>query len=195
MSTGAGMTVGWISDGGQSAALNQAGPGTCRMLSNDCVGDILVLHHLGNLEGVLLHLAIDGYRADRSKLIDEETVFSFLDEYPAVIGMTKVAPPQVYTYHGKVKSDWGVSGFVIIAESHMSVHTFPERRYLNIDIFSCEDFDISSSLDDVKDLFGVQRVKVWTMDRGFDYATQREGYAGMVRERVGLGAGRGNGGE
>ena len=175
--------------------IDQTEPRTCRTLSNGSVGDILVLHHLCNLEGALLHLAIDGYRADRAKLIDEETVFTFLDEYPAVIGMTKVAPPQVYTYHGKVESDWGVSGFVIIAESHMSVHTFPERRYLNIDIFSCEDFDISSSLDDVKDLFGVQQVKVWTMGRGFDYATQREGYAGMVRERVGLGAARGNGGE
>jgi len=29
-------------------------------------------------------------------------------------------------------------------------------------------------------------VKVWTMDRGLDYTTQREAYNGMVRERVGL---------
>ena len=156
---------------------------------------MLGLHHLRNSDEASLHLAIDGYRADRAKLIDEETVFTFLDEYPATIGMTKVAPPQVYTYHGKVQSDWGVSGFVIIAESHMSVHTFPERRYLNIDIFSCEDFDVSSSLADVKQIFGVQQVKVWTMERGFDYATQREGYAGMVRERVGLGTARGDGGK
>ena len=132
-----------------------------------------------------MHLAIDAYGADPAKLSDETLVFRFLDEYPDVIGMTKVAAPQVYSYTGKVPDDWGVSGFVIIAESHISVHTFPDKGYLNIDIFSCNDFDISASLDDVKSAFGVMgEIKTWTMDRSFDHATPREAYAGMVRERV-----------
>ncbi len=133
-----------------------------------------------------MHLAIDGYGADPTTLSDEDLVLRFLDEYPDVIGMTKVAPPQVYTYHGKVAGDWGVSGFVIIAESHISVHTFPERGYVNIDIFSCKDFEVSNSLGDVKETFALADVKVWTMERGLDYMTQREAYNGMVRERVGL---------
>ena len=132
-----------------------------------------------------MHLAIDAYGADPAKLSDEALVFRFLDEYPDVIGMTKVAGPQVYSYTGKVPGDWGVSGFVIIAESHISVHTFPDKGYLNIDIFSCNDFDVSASLADVKSTFGVMgEVKTWTMDRSFDHATPREAYAGMVRERV-----------
>jgi len=133
-----------------------------------------------------LHLAIDGYGADPIKLSDEDLVLRFLDEYPDVIGMTKVAPPQVYTYRGKVPGDWGVSGFVIIAESHISVHTFPDRGYVNIDIFSCKDFDVANSLNDLKEMFALPEVKVWTMDRGLDYTTQLEAYNGMVRERVGL---------
>lgn len=142
-----------------------------------------------------LHLAIDGYGADPAKLSDETLVFSFLDVYPGVIGMTKVAPPQVYAYSGKVPDDWGVSGFVIIAESHISVHTFPDKSYINIDIFSCNDFDVSASLDDVKNTFGVKgEVKTWTMARSFDHATPREAYAGMVRERVYLGTAH-NGGD
>lgn len=141
-----------------------------------------------------MHLAIDGYGADPSKLSDETLVFRFLDEYPDVIGMTKVAPPQVYSYTGKVPNDWGVSGFVIIAESHISVHTFPDKGYLNIDIFSCNDFDVSASLDDVKGTFAVKgEIKTWTMDRSFDHATPREAYAGMVRERVFLSTSRGSG--
>lgn len=133
-----------------------------------------------------MHLTIDGYGADPTKLSGEDLVLRFLDEYPDVIGMTKVAPPQVYTYHGKVPGDWGISGFVIIAESHISVHTFPDRGYVNIDIFSCRDFDVSSSIDDVKQTFALLDVKVWTMERGLDYMTQREAYNGMVRERVEL---------
>ena len=141
-----------------------------------------------------MHLAIDGYEADPAKLSDEALVFRFLDEYPCVIGMNKVAPPQVYSYTGKVPDDWGVSGFVIIAESHISVHTFPDRGYLNIDIFSCNDFNVSASLDDVKSTFGVAgEIKTWTMDRSFDHATPREAFAGMVRERVFLTTARGSG--
>ena len=84
-----------------------------------------------------MHLAIDGLGAKAAILQDVDLVQRFLNEYPDAIGMTKVAPPQVYTYHGKVPEDWGISGFVIIAESHISVHTFPDRGYINIDVFSC----------------------------------------------------------
>ena len=79
-----------------------------------------------------------------------------------------------------------MSGFVIIAESHISVHTFPDRGYLNIDIFSCKDFDAESSLKDVKRVFGLMQVRVWELQRGIEYATTRQGYSGMVRERVGI---------
>ena len=135
-----------------------------------------------------MHLAIDGHGASPEKLEDTDTVYRFLDEFPDAIGMNKIIPPQVYPYPGKTPEDWGVSGFVIIAESHISVHTFPDRQYVNIDIFSCKDFDAASSLEGVKAAFGLKDVKVWTLDRGIDYATSREGYNGMVRERVNIGS-------
>ena len=135
-----------------------------------------------------MHLVVDGYGATPEKLQDTDLVYRFLDEYPQAIGMTKIVPPQVYTYHGKTPEDWGVSGFVIIAESHISIHTFPDRQYVNIDIFSCKDFDATSSLSIVKRTFSLPEVKVWTLERGIDYATPREGYNGMVRERVNIGS-------
>jgi len=33
----------------------------------------------------------------------------------------------------------GVSGVVVIAESHLAIHTWPERRYAAVDIFTCGD--------------------------------------------------------
>jgi S-adenosylmethionine decarboxylase len=119
-------------------------------------------------------------------LQDVDLVQRFLNEYPDAIGMTKVAPPQVYTYHGKVPEDWGVSGFVIIAESHISVHTFPDRGYINIDVFSCKEFDIELSIKSVKEFFSLTEAKYWTMERGIDYSTPQQAYHGMVRERVGI---------
>ena len=131
-----------------------------------------------------MHLAVDGYGADTQKLKDVDLVHDFLDEYPSSIGMTKIVPPQVYTYRGQRPEDWGVSGFVLIAESHISIHTFPDLGYVNIDIFSCRDFDPNVSLDDVKRTFSLREVKVWTLERGLEYATPRAAYGGMVRERI-----------
>jgi S-adenosylmethionine decarboxylase len=138
------------------------------------------------LEVSLLHLVVDGYGADSDRLKDEDLVHGFLDTYPDTIGMNKIMPPQVYTYHGRTPEDWGISGFVLIAESHISVHTFPDRGYINIDIFSCKEFDTAAAQSDVKRVFSLDEVRVWTMERGLDYATAREAYHGMVGERVGL---------
>ncbi|MDA1188957.1 MAG: adenosylmethionine decarboxylase [Chloroflexi bacterium] len=133
-----------------------------------------------------MHLVIDGYGGAIGKLQDIEVVRKFLDEYPVAIGMTKIIEPQVYTYRGQKLEDWGVSGFVLIAESHISVHTFPERGHINIDVFSCKDFDTETALEDVKALFELHEVKTWTLERGLDFVTPRELYGHMVRERVGL---------
>ncbi len=138
--------------------------------------------------GCRLHLAIDGYGADPEVLQDADLLMRFLDEYPAAIGMTKLTPPQVYTYRGKTPEDWGISGFVIIAESHVSVHTFPDRGYVNVDVFSCKEFDPGAALEDVKGFFSLDEVRSWTMERGVEYSTPRQAYHGMVKERVGIGA-------
>ena len=133
-----------------------------------------------------MHLVVDGYGADPARLTDEDTLFAFLDEYPARIGMTKMIAPQVYTYRGRTPEDWGLSGFVLIAESHISVHTFPDRGYVNVDVFSCKHFDSDAALEDVKKTFGLSDVRVWTLDRGVEFSSPRAAFGGMVRERVGL---------
>tara|TARA_Y100000588_G_scaffold97236_2_gene105368 strand:+ start:470 stop:898 length:429 start_codon:yes stop_codon:yes gene_type:complete len=133
-----------------------------------------------------LHLAIDGYGAEVEKLTDAELIRNFLDEYPASIGMTKILPPQVHLYRGNVPEDWGISGFVLIAESHISIHTFPERKYLNIDIFSCKDFDSDLATKRVNKYFSIRDFKIWEMDRGIEYSTPGEAYDNMVKDRVNI---------
>ena len=135
-----------------------------------------------------MHLVVDGYGADSQKLQDENLIFKFLDEYPTAIGMTKMIPPQVYTYRGQTPDDWGLSGFVLIAESHISIHTFPDRQYVNIDVFSCKEFDPTSSLHDIETTFSLPKVRVWTINRGVEYSTPDEAYENMLTERVNLGS-------
>ena len=115
-----------------------------------------------------MHLAIDGYGTDPRVFEDRDHLYRFLDSYPSSLGMTKIMEPQVLTYRGPVAEDWGLSGFVIIAESHISVHTFPARNYINVDVFSCKGFDVEKALDDVKGSFSLREVTSWTLERGLD---------------------------
>ncbi len=49
---------------------------------------------------------------------------------------------------------FGYSCFVMIAESHMSIHTFPEVDFLTFDCFSCTGFDPEPALDELDRVFG-----------------------------------------
>jgi len=117
-----------------------------------------------------MHLIIDGFGANRKMLESEDMIRDLLDRYPSQIGMTKVAPPQVYKYIGSKPEDWGISGFVLIAESHISIHTFPERRYVNIDIFSCKDFDWEYAIQELKVIFELDEIQNCLLNRGLEYS-------------------------
>ena len=121
-----------------------------------------------------MHLVVDGYRGDQQKMWDVELVRQFLETYPARLGMTPLCEPVVLSYNGPVLEDSGVSGFVIIAESHISIHTFPHHNHVNIDIFSCKAFDTQQALEEVKQLFDLDEVKTWELDRGLEYLEPRE---------------------
>lgn len=115
-----------------------------------------------------MHVIIDGYGGDPQRLADENVVRVILDSYPEQMGMTKITRPEVLRYQGTKAEDWGVSGFVMIAESHIAVHTFPERRLIWADIFSCKDFDASIVLEDMKQRFQLSEMDVQMLDRSLE---------------------------
>jgi S-adenosylmethionine decarboxylase len=115
-----------------------------------------------------MHVIIDGYGGDPTKLSDESVVRVILDQYPDMMGMTKITQPKVLEYRGTKPEDWGVSGYVMIAESHISMHTFPERGLVWADIFSCKDFDAAPVLEDFKRRFGLQDMDVRTLERNLE---------------------------
>jgi S-adenosylmethionine decarboxylase len=85
------------------------------------------------------HLTFDGYGGDPIKLDDKRLVFRCLDELPDKLKMSKLSEPQVYFATGNGEKDpGGWSGFVVISESHISIHTFPARRFVSIDVYSCK---------------------------------------------------------
>jgi S-adenosylmethionine decarboxylase len=116
-----------------------------------------------------MHITVDGYGGSAEALADKRVIRAFLDSYPQRIGMTKIAQPYITEYEARNPDDAGVTGFVIIAESHISIHTFPHRRFVWVDIFSCKGFDAEPSLEFVRQTFDLQHMEVHTLQRGFEY--------------------------
>ena len=133
------------------------------------------------MQGFGPHLMLDGYGCDGKTLEDIEQVYKMLDEIPAEIGMTKIMPPYVFRYNGAKEEDWGVSGFVLIAESHISIHTYPEKRYLSVDILSCKEFDADRATQLICDRFGIERVEQNLLDRGTEFPKDIARAARLVR--------------
>lgn len=112
---------------------------------------------------------LDGTGCNRAKLEDMSLVSTVLDKLPDAIGMTKIMPPYVFRYSGLVPEDWGVSGIVLIAESHISIHTFPEKGFISVDVFSCKDFDIDQAVSYLVDAFGIENVEQNLVHRGREF--------------------------
>jgi S-adenosylmethionine decarboxylase len=87
-----------------------------------------------------LHFTLDGYGGEPERLGDAEVVRAWLDELPEVLGMNKLIRPCLVEVGAQNEKDpGGITGFVLIAQSHLSVHTFPRRRFVSADIFTCQD--------------------------------------------------------
>ncbi len=63
-------------------------------------------------------------------------------------------------------SPWGVSGVAVIAESHLAIHTWPERGYAAIDLFTCGTVDVDAMLDVLIDAYKPATVVKRLVERG-----------------------------
>jgi S-adenosylmethionine decarboxylase len=62
---------------------------------------------------------------------------------------------------------FGISGVVVIAESHLAIHTWPEYRYAAVDVFSCgETLQPKVAVDYLLEQFGAARTSIVELQRG-----------------------------
>ncbi|MFH0714167.1 MAG: adenosylmethionine decarboxylase [Candidatus Diapherotrites archaeon] len=112
------------------------------------------------------HLTIDGYHCDVKKLKDFDFVYKILNDLPDKIGMTKIMLPYVVKWKDKGSTVDGISGFVMIAESHVSIHTFPQTNYITADVYSCKEFDTEKAVEYFRKAFGIREMEVNLVKRG-----------------------------
>jgi len=112
-----------------------------------------------------MHLIIQGTTAEPQRVHDLKFIHELLDSYPAQIGMHKVSLPQVSQCQVPNTQQPVISGFVLLAESHISIHFFPRQSYLNIDVFSCKQFEPRRVIRDLKRRFRLREVKTYLLER------------------------------
>ncbi len=115
---------------------------------------------------MLVHLMLELYGCDRKLLADESLVKRVLDEYPARVGMEKVSPVHLYQIETSNPLDAGLSGFVVIAQSHISLHAWPEYGEVDIDICSCKEFSQGDAIAFAKQMFQTGDVEAHFVVRG-----------------------------
>lgn len=117
------------------------------------------------------HITLDGYNGEFSLLNSEENVYKALKEMPAEMGMHILGGPVVYFASGNDKKDpGGWSGFVVIEESHISIHTFPARGFISADVYTCQNgLDQQKVVRFFRERFGVKSEEVNFIKRGTRY--------------------------
>lgn len=117
------------------------------------------------------HLTIDGYGGSVEKLNDKELVLFVLKDLSEKIGLKILMGPEIVEAPdngGKDPGGW--SGFVVIQESHVSIHTFPKKGFLSADVYTCKNgLDTEFVINYFKDTFNLQDVEKNFIQRGIKY--------------------------
>jgi S-adenosylmethionine decarboxylase len=105
------------------------------------------------------HLIIDLWEA--SRLDDPEHIETTLIRAAEDAGATVLSSDfHIFTPNN------GVSGVIVLAESHISIHTWPERNFAALDVFMCGDAEPMKTIPRLKEAFGARHVTLQEIKRG-----------------------------
>jgi len=105
------------------------------------------------------HLLIEFWGAGR--LNDPVAIQEAMEASARAAGATLL-----HSHYHQFGGGGGVSGVTVLAESHITIHTWPERGYAAIDIFMCGDCNPNDCLPELEKLLTPSEVDLQMIERG-----------------------------
>lgn len=106
------------------------------------------------------HIILELFDCDVELLSDLEAVKA------ALVEAARRAEATIVTMSFHEFNPFGISGIIVITESHLSIHTWPEHRYAAVDIFSCGRLKPDAAVHYLIERFAAERVCVVNLHRG-----------------------------
>ena len=106
-----------------------------------------------------MHLIIDVYGAGRLDELDH--VEAALRDAVDAAGATLL---HIHLHH--FTPNGGISGVAVLAESHISIHTWPECGYAALDVFMCGETNPHATVEILREAFAPERIAVEEHMRG-----------------------------
>jgi S-adenosylmethionine decarboxylase len=100
---------------------------------DSCESKNLETIHSNASKNIGRHYILELYQCDHAKLNDEAFIRTTITSSAKIAGATLI---NLVTHSFKPQ---GVTGLALLAESHISIHTWPEIGYAAIDVFTCGD--------------------------------------------------------
>ncbi len=107
------------------------------------------------------HLLIDFHDVSTERLDDAGLLSRLLAEAARRGGLTPLGPPVLHHFEGG-----GLTGYLLLSESHIAVHTYPELGFAALDVFACGAGDPRAALDVFRTGLAPRRERVTTATRG-----------------------------
>jgi len=92
---------------------------------------------------------VEAHGCDAERLADPDVLRALFARLVTALDLHPVAPAQWHAFPAMNGAKGGVTGMIMLAESHLTVHTFPEHGSLCLNLFCCRerpDWDVQSEL-------------------------------------------------
>jgi S-adenosylmethionine decarboxylase len=129
----------------------------CQELRQDMRNDHFVVRNGVRCAGA--HLIVDLYDAER--LDEQDHIEATLRRCVEAAGATLL-----HIHLHRFEPNGGISGVAVLAESHISIHSWPERAYAALDIFMCGNAEPDKCIPVLREAFAPDRLAVSELLRG-----------------------------
>ena len=108
------------------------------------------------------HCLLDIYIQDRDWLKNQQDIEHLL-HLAAQAAQAHILAGHFHTFGG----DGGITGVLLLAESHISIHTWPEHNYAAVDIFICGKLSINAAISVFQQRLANAHIEVRLLERGY----------------------------